>query len=434
MWQRLALFAFLLTCILDVRSACAQVKVHVEVTTNKRQYLAGEPIFIEIRTTNIGGEALGFSDCEESKGLELTVEGAKKKGFPNFYGCGNGVFTSSECGLSGLPEIAVGQTKLSRHMIRGYHLVAGTYSVHATGSAGIYRVPSPRKQANTIRYDSSDSRDTPESMGVSFDVSIPINIRAGTEDELREVYEPFFADAQSPDSKRRYEARAAITEMAVPMFESVIEGFGADPSDASNAWIVIKALGEINSPDSRRFLIHLFETAPEANLSFRRQVITELGFEAAPENAVFFSEILSNENVPGGMDPLQFHQFNELAASGLGAIGGDDAVELLRTSPPSGDPFVRAAVASALGNTRTPSAVPALIDLYSDGDPRVRKSVCEALQALTHLQWCDASESNAVSQADLRLWWQLHGPATKIYGPDNCPGKASSLQSIIEIH
>jgi len=71
-----AVFSYLV-CLL-AGSALSQVAVRV--TTDKVDYLTGEPVFAIVNITNVGSEPIAYSGCDGE--ADLTVTGAEKQSRP----------------------------------------------------------------------------------------------------------------------------------------------------------------------------------------------------------------------------------------------------------------------------------------------------------------------------------------------------------------
>jgi hypothetical protein len=147
---------------------------------------------------------------------------------------------------------------------------------------------------------------------------------------------------------------------------------------------------------------------------------------ATQDQSKFFGELLKGQ----GTDDID-DLIREYAALGLGRIGGDSSAHALEAKSSNQSPRVRFAIAVALGNTRSPIAVPLLIQMYTDTHPDVSYEVCGALRTLTHLNWCDGSDvSTSARQARWQSWWKANAARTVLYGTDDCPKLNAELPTV----
>jgi len=380
-------------------------QVNVTVKLNQPNYLVGEPIIVIVDFTNIGTEALGYSICDGH--ADLTVAGGQQKQIPRLRGCDLGEGSGGAvCGLDHPPTMAPGQTVSFRYLLKGYRLQSGSYVMHASGRAGVRwffgmgrdsSLVSERKQGDPVE-------------GAMFDVALSLDIRQGTEDQLRQRYLRYVDEAVSGFgiTVPSREAREAIAEMAPPFLEKTILAFANQPESAG---LAAEGLGQIPTPESRADLVRLFDKS--ADLSLRGIIAEKLAGIATPEELPFFSSLL-----PGRSSTLD-DRIRVFAVLGIGKLGGEDAVKALQSVLPSPNPEVRQTVAVALGNTRSSAAVPILIGMYAE--EAVRNDVCWALATLTHYQWCNGGGTASDTQARWREWWRSHASLLTLYGMDQCP-------------
>jgi HEAT repeat protein len=231
---------------------------------------------------------------------------------------------------------------------------------------------------------------------------------------LQRAYAPYIIDAEGPGAgtTEMRRAREAIAEMAPAFLEKTIAGFASDPTPTPN--LAVKGLGQIDSSESRADLIRLYDRSTD--LGLRDQIVQALAGLSTPDELQFFVDLL-----PGRSTEID-DRIRQWAVLGLGHIGGDVAARALAAglANPSGQ--VRLAVAAALGNTRSRSAVPLLIRMYGDNDNTVRNEVCGALIKLTHRAWCDGTgRSVTVQQSRWLRLWKAKGAQIALYGHDECP-------------
>src|SRR5262245_41985363 len=116
------------------------------------------------------------------------------------------------------------------------------------------------------------------------------------------------------------------------------------------------------------------------------------------------------------------------AALDLGCIGGDPAVRYLEAGLRDALPDTRAAIAIALGNTRSRLAVPVLIGMF--GDDSARDEVCDALVTLTHRTWCDGRDDDVALRKAWRRWWSQMKSRVEIYESDSCRDTSEHRESV----
>ncbi len=393
-------YFLLLLALTAVTPASSQVAV--KVSLNGPDYLVGEPIVVNVAFTNIGTESLGYSGCDGR--ADLTIIGVPPEQPPLLRGCpwgGGPTLGGSACGIDHPPGMAPGQTITFPYLLKSYHLLAGSYLLHASGRAPVRWFFGPGLNSSPV----SQRKLGDPVEGAAFDVSLNLNVSAGTEEELRQRYLTYITDSESVGDIARH-AREAIAEMAPPFLEKTILGFTNHPGDEP---LVVKGLGQIPTPESRADLIALFEKSPDLNL--RALIAEKLAAIATPRELPFFASLL-----PGHSSVLD-DRLRVFAALGIGRIGGNDAVKALQSVPLSASSDVRSAAAAALGNTRSQSAVTALIGM--EPDPWTQNDVCWALATLTHYQWCGGPLGHGNN--GWRNWWRTHASSVPIYGTDQCP-------------
>ena len=407
--------------VLVARGLC---QVDVEVTTNKAAYVVGEPVFVILNVRNIGSEAVGYSSCDGH--VDLAVESAeKKKQALNLWGCSSGVIGggSGSCGIDHPPMLAPNQSTSFQYLLKDYRLPAGNYVLRAKGSAGVRWKYYPNTVPNAPPSPPAQHKEGDPVPGANLDISLPIAFAPGTEEGLRLAYAPYVADAENPGvgTAERRRAREAIAEMAPEFLEKIIAGFAFGSTPTPD--LAVKGLEQIDSAESRADLTSLYDKSTD--LTLRNQIVQALAGIATPNELKFFAELLPGRSTPSD------DRIRQWAALGLGHIGGDVAARALSGGLASSSGQVRQAVATALGNTRSRSAVPLLIRMYGDNDNTVRNEVCGALSELTHRDWCDGSGTSVtVQQSRWLRWWKLNGPQTALYGHDECPKANTQLPQL----
>jgi hypothetical protein len=407
-----------LLLILASKGIC---QVSVEVRPNKAAYLVDEPVSIILKVTNIGTESVGHSYCDGQ--VDLEVENAEKKHTPNLWGCSIGVGGGAACGVDHPPMLAPNETASFQYLLTGYRLHAGSYVLRAKGKAGIrwkyYPNLAPKASPPPPRL----HKEGDPVPGANFDISLPIVVASGSREELQRAYAPYITDAEGPGTgaAEMRRAREAIAEMAPEFLEKTIAGFASGPSPTPN--LAVKGLVEIDSTESRTDLIRLYDKSTD--LGLRNEIVQALAGLSTPDQLQFFVDLL-----PGRSTEID-DRIRQWAVLGLGHIGGDVAARALAGGLANSNVQVRLAVAAALGNTRSRSAVPPLIRMYGDNDNAVRKEVCGALIELTHREWCDGSARSVVVQQTRWLrWWKAKGAQIALYGNHECPNGNAQLPAL----
>jgi hypothetical protein len=329
------------------------------VKLNRLDYLVGEPVFVIVEAVNVGKEALGYSYCDGKADLE--VPGGQKKQPPNLHGCFSGEVSGSGCGAYDPPFVAPGKSVSFRYLLKGYHLKSGGYDLHSWGKAGVrWDFGWGRNESLVSNHKVGDPVE-----GATFDVRIKFSVREGTEDELSHRYDSYVHEVEigSGTAEASWQARRAIAEMAPPFLEKTILSFANQPEDAS---LAAEGLGQIPTDASRADLVDLYEKS--ADLRSRGSIVKALAQIATAAELPFFASLL-----PGHRSALD-DAIRVYAALGIGRIGGENAVDVLRSALPGAGAWVGPAIVEALGNTRAPAAVPVLIGLCTD--ELLRWNVC----------------------------------------------------------
>jgi len=383
------LFVLVLTV---ATSAMAQVRVDARL--EKERYLAGEPVIVRVDVLNVGNEAVAYDAGIGQVRLELPA--VARRVLPNIFGCFSGFGGGSGGGaVDHAPLLHPGDTKTYRYLLKDYDLHSGEYQLSVSGRAPVHWTTSARHTPG----------DPVE--GAQFATTLSIGVAPATERELRASFAPLVADADAREWERRYHARAAIVESAPPFFEPLIARFAAEATEYDT--LAIEALGRIASPGSRGHLQTLFRDSPQARR--RASIMLALARIGHPDDAGFFAGVLQ--------DPAMDVGSRQYAALGLGRIGGDRSVRHLERALVAAAPDLRPRIATALGNTRSASAVPALIGMY--GDKSSENEICGGLKTLTHRDWCDGRPGNPVDKR--RQWrraWSANRSKAPIFGPDSC--------------
>ncbi len=393
----LAMFATVLA-----QGLTAQVSISTRMS--KQEYLAGEPIVLFIDVKNIGEDTVAYgSGCDFD--IEMSVPEADSGAWHHKEGCFTGQAFGGCWGIDHPPGLASGQSITFKRLLVGYQLDPGSYVLKTSGKASMewwqYSTTNPKHNFN----------DPVE--GDHFSNELPFQVRRGTEDELRHIFEPWMEQAEtgkSPDNavvrlwageqEVKEFARNAIAETAPPFLEEFVRKFAVE-----DARFAIGALRKMNTSTSRQALVELFEGSKDPE--FRVQVMSALAEIADPDQVNFFAGLLTPQDAA-----IQEH-----AIRAMGRIGGWRAVQELARIQSDND-GLNEMINNVLAITRSGDAVPVLIERY--GNATTQNGVCNALTTLTHLTWCGSGYKNQARH--WKKFWRQHRAGIRIYGDDDCEG------------
>jgi HEAT repeat protein len=206
-------------------------------------------------------------------------------------------------------------------------------------------------------------------------------------------------DRASDGDLPREQRQAAFDEL-------VRTGYGAElitlaedsETDARQRWVIIRAIGKIDSPPGREALVRLL-----------RDDIS--GIRAAAAMALGDSEDHSHAEAIAGLleDPAVIVRAS--AADALAQLGASEAVPYLirALDDPSnfyrGDSlWVRRHYVVALGACNDRAALPALMRCLDDADPHMVDAALVALEQVSGVSWADGRDRREQIEAWKR-WW-----------------------------
>lgn len=402
--------------------ATAQVKV--DVLNPRQQYLEGEPITVTVRVTNVGSDPVGNDGCDGR--VDLVVVGQQTRTPPNLWGCfGGGVISGTGCGIDHPPMLSPGKSTDFLYLLRDYRLKPGQYVLKVSGKTGVrWHFAVSFLRPDSAPMPASKFHDGEPVPGEFFDQKLALNIRQASPEQLKAAFIPYLHDAASSDPQLSYPARDAISEAAPSFLEKTIFEFASSPNAVSFA---VKGLSRIDTKESRSDLVKLFNNSTDPKI--RESIVEALAEMSNSDQIDFFTGLLLASGSETDDKILQW------AILAIGLHGGDRGVDFLGSLQSSKStqqsPWLRSVIATALSTSKSPRAIPILIEMYADPDSLVRNNVCGSLMSLTHRAWCDGSGQTTRLQSTWRAWWQKHGPSTKVYGPEECvaPSEASPLNS-----
>jgi hypothetical protein len=390
-------YRFLLASLLlaGVLVPAVLAQVSVSARTTKSEYLVGEPIVLVLEIKNVGDDLVAYGGGCDSD-IKTTVAGISPEPTPR-YGCSMGVGGGGCAATDHPPRLKIGESTSLRMLLKGYRLPPGAYSLEASGKVPVYwKYYASEEQKHDLRSPVP---------GREFSQDLPVRVRLGTEEELKEAYAPLIAAAKNPVANDRHEAEEAIAEMAPEFLENQIVSFADDQYGKQYAVI---GLDHLNTTSSRRALVQLYDKS--ADILFRRAVVEALAELGNPEQLEFFASLFPGRQA-GAEEEIRIS-----AVRGLGRIGGAEAVDLLAHFHAQ-DQRLENERNYALGNSRSKEAVSALIESWT---PQSQNSICGALGELTHRSWCSGDGTNPIQS--WKQWWKQHQSKEAIYGEDSCSG------------
>ncbi len=403
----------LLSVVFCLVATPALAQVEVGIRTEKAAYLAGEPVFILVDIKNVADEPISYDGGGIGNPLTFVVANGKRKPVRSLSACGGPGGPEAIGGVDHPPMLKPGAQTTRRYLLRGYRLTPGSYQLRVSGHADV-RWKNYPSLPNGLPAPSPKHKDGDPVEGAVVNRTLPLLIVAGSQSDLEAAYKPYVAVATQLYSPQGHEAAWALFEMAPPFLEAEIVKvvrYGGNQSGVAATGA--EALAEIDSPSSRRELIAWFDRSRD--LDIRRYIVDAIAKSRHPDNLEFLASLLPGRSTE--MDDW----IRGTAALGIGRIGGPAAVTALAQAPASPNPLVNGNIILALANTHDRSAVPVLIDRARARNGWVDNEVCNALPALTHLQWCDGSADVAAMQERWRRWWAAHAATATIYDNADCP-------------
>jgi hypothetical protein len=346
----------------------------------------GEAVFVLVELTNISSSTVQFDDGPCAQSFKPVVS-IKHRPTDRLYGCTGGG-TAGDC-LGSFVELKPGEK-----LLRRYLLPDGL----EPDSPGDFDYAVERQITFYARVGSHKVVGRQE-VKETFTIHAVQANRA----RLEADYAPLVADLQSRDSLRHFVAVSAITQHPQEFLEPVILNLSQAPQTMSASITGLKKLG------TDRAKKRLAELTGSGYEEYVRQpattAIAELG------DTSYCELMLQTMSLRHGYT-------SEIAARGAGLLCGEKAVPelIFLLQKPT---FPAYEIAYALGNTGSRTAVPILIELFSNADADIRRAAKEALYTLTHRQ-SNGDDSGADHQ-NWVSWWTLQGKTAEIFNPAECP-------------
>jgi hypothetical protein len=379
--------------------------VKARFTTDKADYLAGEPIFVNLTVSNDGDGPVWidfkFKSTDPSKifcdDFAVEVPGAESAG--EQWGCGSG----GSCGHS-LSEVLPSKTLSVRQLLNWrFRLEPGVYAIRARAEIVVH---------------AENLFDSPQiAQFDDFDTLI-VKVQTASENELQAVYKPIVAELDSPDLLRQREAAESILTLAAPFLEDTLIEL-TKTMYAANA---LPALRKANTPKTRNFLAQIAIGNHDPALQI--EAIQNLGRTGDMTYLPDLLRLMQSDD----------KEIRSAATEAVGNLGGADSVQQLAALVSSPDKETRLAGIKGLGAAHASQAVPFLIELLLNPDPNVREAAVSALYLLTHLvaldgkQWADVKSPQSAAAVH-RRWvrsWKSVRETRMIHGMADC-GPPESL-------
>jgi hypothetical protein len=199
------LLVLLLLTLLNAASLPAQ-RVEARFTTDKADYLAGEPVFVALTVSNETNEPIWLDFKSPDMPLlchDFAIEVPGSESAQEQWGCGFG----GSCGR-GLRDVLPGKSLSLRQLVNSqFRLQPGAFAIRA-------------HTAIVVR--SQNLFDSPQIAQLDVTDTLTVKVQRGHENQLKAAFQPFVEELDSPDLMKRSEAAGAITALAPPFLEDVL--------------------------------------------------------------------------------------------------------------------------------------------------------------------------------------------------------------------
>lgn len=389
------LLPLLLLTLLDAASLSAQ---HVEArfTTDKADYLAGEPVFVALTVNNETNEPVWLDFRSPDMPLlchDFAIEVPGAESAQEQWGCG---FAGS-CGR-GFREVLPGKVLSLRQLVNSqFRLQPGAFTIQAHTAVVVH---------------AQNLFDSPQIAQFDVTDTLTVKVQRGNENQLKAAFQPFVKDLDSPDLMKRSEAAVAITTLAPPFLEDVLVAL----TKSSYAYAAIGALRKADTAKTREALAQIATGTGDSML--RIEAARNLG---RTHDATYLPTLLK-------LMETDDKGIQNAAAEAAGNLGGPAAIPQLAALVSSSDVETRRAGTNGLGDAHASQAVPILIGVLLDSDANVRQAAMSGLYLLTHRaafennQWADVTSPQSAAAVHQRWvsWWNSHGKDSKIHGLADC--------------
>jgi hypothetical protein len=396
-----------LACCLQMFIACAAAQVDVAISTSKTAYVAGEPVFINVRITNTSTSPLTVvvpppDSCLSA--ISVVVEGLVRSDLPP---CSDP--NTAACSYNGPPAGLVEvKPQTSYDMRRLVNLIyqldrPREYSAHITFSL-LYTEQPVLEHPTSFKH--PDYRHSKDEKDVTFIVV------EGDANALTTAFAPVVTDLDSRDFARQWYAQLVLLNLAPAFAEDRILGW-ADRADLGQ-----EAMAALRKLGTRRAIHKLEATAFEKpgrndqREGVRQAALTEIRYINDQSLLPKLFEITAED---------RGQSIRWAAASAAARIGHKNAVPVIARMLTSSDPYIAFAGAEALGDTSSHDAVPVLITAIPSAlDDNKLPAIVEALTRLTHRTTPGDPAARAAIYRKWTAWWSAHNDDAHIYAPDDC--------------
>jgi len=310
------------------------------------------------------------------------------------WGCG----AAASCGR-GFREVQPLKTILIRRLVDASFRIRqpGLYEVRAHAIVSVHH---------------QNLFDSPEAEKLDLSQSLAVHAIGGTEQQLKEAFQPYVEALNSSDDMIRGNAAQAITELAPTFLEDVLIKLAKSPY----AYGAIIALRKANTHATRAALADIATGGDDP--SVRIWAIQNLGRANDTSYLPSLIKLMESED----------KEIQYVAAAAAGNVGGRAAVNRLSALVSNADAETRSAGANGLGQTRAREAVPILIEVLLDSDANVRQTAVSSLSLLTHYAafdgnaWADISTAESAAAVHQRWvkWWSSHWTSCEMHGIADC--------------
>jgi hypothetical protein len=395
-----------LACVFELFLACAAAQVDVAIAANKTVYVAGEPVFISVRITNISTAVLTIvvppSDSCLSA-IDVAIDRLRRSGLP---ACSDPRVAA--CAYNGPPaQLVEIKPDTSYDMRRLMNLI---YDLHR-----------PQEYQAHIAFGLSYT-DQPDEHSASsehidyrhFNVEkrVTFSVVEGDASALKAAFAPGLADLDSDDFNRHWYAQSVLLNLAPPFAEDQIMAW-ADRADVGQ-----EAMAALRKLGTKRAIEKLEATAfenPNGNdhrEGVRQAALAQIEYINDPSLLPELFEITAED---------RGQAIRWTAATAAAKIGHADAVPVIARMLSSADPYIAFAGAEALGDTSSREAVPVLISAIPSAlEDNKLPAIIEALTRLTHRTTPGDPAARFAIYRKWSAWWSVHHGDADIYAPDDC--------------
>ena len=395
-------FVVVVGCVLTFCMTSFSAPLHVAIAMSKDSYVAGEPVFVNVKVSNAGASPLtivvpSVDSCLSA--VAVIVEDLPRADLP---ACPDPIlFTLCAYNGPGAQRIEI--------------LPGRSYEMHRF-LGFIYDLRIPRTYRARVSFhlqyaDSAKVDQAPNSEKLDDEANLSFKVVSGDVNELRAAFAPILADLECGDFRRQWYAQLVLLNLAPHFAENRILAL-ADRLDVGAA--AMPALRKLGTGASIRKLEGIAFEAPDGDLA-REQIRY-----AALDQIRYLNDRSLLPELYAVMTQHRWQSIRGAAASAAARIARGEAVpEISRMMSVDSEGVF--AGADALGQAQSREAVEALISaIPAAGDGNELHAIIEALGTLTHRRSSSDLAQRMNIQREWNGWWALHHADAKIYGPDTC--------------